>query len=283
MYCRGKIMVKNLILVATCSLFLVIAQGTHVCRADHNSDLIWAVNSGDTDKVVQLLAEGANPNYHTGRDRMTVLMLAAYKGKAEIVNVLLENKASVNEKANNGVTALLLAAGKNNVDVVKILLDKGSDTNIRVEKGHNAYEEALLRGYDEIADLLRSRTKGAANLQVRTLIGPVEEKQKCVPVLRSPEDGAEKVGCLKIRVEVSTAGESGDGKWAVLEKPISGWVPMKAVKKVLVSKAPNRPSPRRSSENIQEPSIREERDTSSGLSDLPASGSGGGEWWRRGQ
>jgi len=274
-------MTKTIMLAVTCSLLLLIAQGNHVCSADSNADLIAAINSGDAVKVTELLSGGADPNYRSSQAGMTVLMRAAYKGNAEIVNLLLEKGAKVNEKTDNGITALLLAAYNNHIEVVKLLLGKGSDANIRVEKGNNAFEVAALKGYEEVAKLLRVRTKGAADLQIKTVIAPLEEKQKCIPVMKSADEGSEKVGCLKAGVEVSTAGESGDNKWAILQKPVSGWVPMTAIRKVFVTKAQRKPSDQRSSESTERPASTRESGTNSGGSDLTSPGPRDGSWWRR--
>ena len=63
---------------------------------------------------------------------------------------------------------------------------------------------------------------------------------------------------MKEGVEVDTAGESGDKKWAMLQKPVSGWVPGDKLGRVLVSEVPTkRAAPRSSDEFVTSPSKNE--------------------------
>jgi ankyrin repeat protein len=62
---------------------------------------------------------------------MLPLHYAAGLGKAEIVAVLLANKADVDGKTGNGLTALSIVTRGSNMpmDVIRILLENGADPN----------------------------------------------------------------------------------------------------------------------------------------------------------
>ncbi len=270
---------KTKIFTAACALLLSIAHGINVSVADTSTDLFVAVMSGDATKVGQLLAGGADPNFRA-QGGVTPLMGAALGGNAEIVTLLLDKGADINAKTKDGFTALMFAATKGHKEVTQLLLDKGADANIRASSGFNAFQMAASGSHEEVAELLQPRTKGADSVRIKTVVGPLEGKQKCLPVTKSPDEVSEKVACLKAGVEVSTAGESGDGKWAILQKPASGWVPMTAIRKVFVTQAQTKHAAPRSSRGTGAPSSAGESGISS--KDMPETPRGmGGESWRR--
>jgi ankyrin repeat protein len=75
----------------------------------------------DKDIVKLLIDNGANVN-DTDRDGFTALMHAAKKGDKDIVQLLLENGADTNIESNNGKTALSLALHNKHEDMVEFIL-----------------------------------------------------------------------------------------------------------------------------------------------------------------
>ena len=51
------------------------------------------------------------------------------QGKAGIVELLLKNKANIEDSRNDGATALTIACQTSNASIVKILLAHGADPN----------------------------------------------------------------------------------------------------------------------------------------------------------
>ncbi len=89
-----------------------------VTRGPRNPDLeLRLVHSPDL--VMELLANGANPNVQNN-DGLTSLMIAASRGLTEIVKTLLAHGANVNLKANFGLTVFNVARGD---EVIKAIRD----------------------------------------------------------------------------------------------------------------------------------------------------------------
>ena len=78
--------------------------------------------SGDTAKVGQLLATGADPNVR-GQAGLTPLISAALGGKADIAKLLVDKGVDVNAKSDNGMTPLMVAASQGHKEVAQLLLD----------------------------------------------------------------------------------------------------------------------------------------------------------------
>jgi len=85
-----------------------------------NAKIIEAVKDNQTNKVRFLLALGVNPNAKESSG-ITLLMLACAKSHLEIISLLLQHKASLYEKDNDGWTACKWAYFKNEQDVIMLL------------------------------------------------------------------------------------------------------------------------------------------------------------------
>ena len=73
----------------------------------------------------------------------TPLINAAYYGHPEVVTLLIEAKARIEHKDNNGWTALTYAAGRGREDCVRVLLDAGADKESNSkDTGRTAYSFA---------------------------------------------------------------------------------------------------------------------------------------------
>ena len=91
--------------------------------------LEWAARKGHAEVVKVLLDNRADANVSRHVDGVTPLYIAAQNGHTEVVKLLLNNKADVNASKHNGVTPLYLAAQNGHTQVVKLLLDNKADVN----------------------------------------------------------------------------------------------------------------------------------------------------------
>jgi len=169
--------IKVLLILLFVSNLELIAQkdGFELIRANDLIGLKNLINENDT-IINQKNKEG-----------FTLLILASYKGKNEIVDFLLKNGAEVNAISEMG-TALMAAVVINNTEIIKRLIDAGADVNLSdnaqrtalhlavqfrnkssVElllfynadktkidsKGKTAFEYAVFSGNNEIINLLK--------------------------------------------------------------------------------------------------------------------------------
>ena len=86
-------------------------------------------------------------------------MRACRKGFVDIVNVLLDHGAGMEEHDQYGATALIIASSEFKTQVVKCLIDRGSDPNATDRNGWTAFRWARSMGYVAVTKLLEPVTK----------------------------------------------------------------------------------------------------------------------------
>ena len=108
-----------------------------------------AVRAGKSADVRKHLEDGVNPNQKIGGDYP--LLFAVHAGY-EIVKLLIDHKANVNVKSEDGKTPLHIAAVGGCDDVVRLLITAGSDVNSTDNYGHTPLFNAAanVSSYDMI-------------------------------------------------------------------------------------------------------------------------------------
>ena len=124
--------------------------------------LMWASSYGHTEVVRLLLDKGAavDEKGKYGMTGMTALMEASDSGHTEVVQLLLAKGAAVDEKNKWGVTALFFSSEKGHTEMVQLLLDKGAALDEKDRFGMTALMYASDRDDREVMRLLLD--KGAA-------------------------------------------------------------------------------------------------------------------------
>lgn len=87
----------------------------------------------------------------------TALIMAAQKGHAEIVRLLLTKGASIDMQTSDGKTALMKALEKADTEMAKLLLANGADSNVTTMKGTPLLQIAALGDHVDIVDILLAR------------------------------------------------------------------------------------------------------------------------------
>jgi ankyrin repeat protein len=130
----------------------------HVARAEHAAVAGQDdANSGPSPAPPASLHTLINSKDQHGQ---TGLMVAAMRGRTEVVRVLVENQAELNHTAKYHLTALMLAVINRHPDIVRILVAAGADREI-CGAGAPGFADltalalAERAGYDEIVKILQ--------------------------------------------------------------------------------------------------------------------------------
>ena len=119
----------------------------HLARA--TADFIKANN--DTE-ALRLLKEGVDPNYKDIYGN-TLIMVAIYCKRFEIVQYLSAHGASLNIKNEAGATPLFGAVDVGDIQTVVYLINKGANVNSQKEDGTTPLMVAVFRRHIDIAKL----------------------------------------------------------------------------------------------------------------------------------
>ena len=121
----------------------------------NKSGALALVAAGNHTEILEILLNGGANVNERNSEGITALMAASASGNIASINLLYSRHASVNEKANNGVTALILAVGGNKYNAVKQLLLLGANPNVEDENGRTPLKLAELTGNKDIVSLLK--------------------------------------------------------------------------------------------------------------------------------
>ncbi len=110
-------------------------------RVHEIADLIEAVDAGDLDRVETILASGVDVNGRMN-DGWFPLLVAAV-GTIEVVRVLVENHADVNQADEVGYTPLHRAAAHGREDVVELLGRHGASAGRANASGQTPIDLAV--------------------------------------------------------------------------------------------------------------------------------------------
>ncbi len=120
--------------------------------------LMHAAHAGHVEAVKVLIAAGADVNAKSPQG-WTALAKAAYNGEtergyAEVIEVLADAGASLDERIFFGITPLMLAAGGGDAPVVEWLINAGADVLAANEGGRTARMMANDKFYVDVINLL---------------------------------------------------------------------------------------------------------------------------------
>ncbi|HKA22456.1 MAG TPA: ankyrin repeat domain-containing protein [Blastocatellia bacterium] len=114
---------------------------------DLTADLLYASHMRSEDLVQLVLKRGADPNART-RYGGSILVDAAFSGpdQYEIVKLLLDAGAEINQTSASGWTALMAVIWRGTARTTNLLLQRGADINMRSQDGRTALILAVSRG-----------------------------------------------------------------------------------------------------------------------------------------
>ncbi len=96
-------------------------------NGEMNSRFIESVSANDTQKALSLIKLTPNINYQNSK-KWTPLMLASKRGNVEIVKALISSKAKLNIRNQHGETAYEQAKIKGHDQIARLLIQAGAKT-----------------------------------------------------------------------------------------------------------------------------------------------------------
>lgn len=126
------------------------------------TEWLEGIERGDVAQLGRLLSSGADVN---ARDRygQTGLMIAAGRGKADVLRLLIDRGAALDQTAKFGLSAVMLAVINGHVEIVRMLVQAGARLDLRGTgapgfSGKSAADLAAERGEPAMAEALRGTT-----------------------------------------------------------------------------------------------------------------------------
>jgi ankyrin repeat protein len=152
-------MKSALLLVATLFWFTTAALAQTPTPAQ---SLKKAVLKSDLATAEALLKSGTDPNTPieiVPGSATTYLITAATNNSLDLVKLLLQSKAQVNQVDAFKTTALMTAASKGNAAMVTLLLASGADARAKDDDGKDALALAKESGNAAVVALLEAKLK----------------------------------------------------------------------------------------------------------------------------
>ena len=119
-------------------------------------ELVYAIETHNTNSFKDLGGVTmADLNFECQEDGMVPLMIAAAKGSAQFIQLMLQNpRIDINKTDNFGVNSFWIAAYYGNAAAMAVLAEAGIDTLSSNENGTNALHLAAKSDYRQITKLL---------------------------------------------------------------------------------------------------------------------------------
>jgi ankyrin repeat protein len=166
-----------------------------------------AIEAGKLSAAKKWLDEGLHPDFVADRIG-TGLMIAAWEGNIEMMELFFSRGATVNATNANGEQALMHAAWRGRLEAVRWLLDRGAQIN-RPGLQWSALHYAVFNGHDQVARLLIAR---GADINARSTNGST-------PLMMAAREGRDDLARLLLERGADTTVENDWGEdafvWAM--------------------------------------------------------------------
>lgn len=222
----------------------LISRGADVTVRDLDGDspAFLAALRGDLEIIKMLRKAGADLEAAGGRNKVSLLTIAAEKGDLKVVEYLIDQRVDVDQEGIDGDTAVFVASssGSENLDILKALRVAGADLSVPSSKEkYTALHAAIITGRTETAIYLieqgadpSARTASGntpafeasvkGNLEVVQAIGraggdleTARGPSSVTPVAAAAAYGFEEVVAFLVNSGVETGARDGTGRTAL--------------------------------------------------------------------
>lgn len=119
-------------------------------------NLVTYAGRGDAEIVTAFLEAGMSANVVRPSDGWSPLIAACFYKRSDVVQLLLDQQATVNLQDKYGRTALMQATVMGAEDIVTLLLAYGANPNLQDVNGRTALMESYSKQYAQIAEILKN-------------------------------------------------------------------------------------------------------------------------------
>ncbi len=146
--------------VEVATLLIEAGAETEARDTDDGTPLHQAARNDRVGMAALLLDAGADISARARTEGLTPLHAAAHSNASGIIELLARSGVDIDEKLPSGLTPLSHAVGNANAGAVRTLVELGADVNGAPDVDpvfpSTPLEEAIARGLEEIADILRA-------------------------------------------------------------------------------------------------------------------------------
>jgi uncharacterized protein len=138
----------------------LIQEGADVDELDDHQDapLVMAAYQGHVEVLQLLLEAGADVKAVDPEMRATALHAAAYAGRTDAARLLIQYGIDIDRQGPyNGYTALHDAIWQNHVATAQVLIEAGANLSLKSNAGETPLDLARARGRREISALLERK------------------------------------------------------------------------------------------------------------------------------
>ncbi|XP_011408342.2 PREDICTED: uncharacterized protein LOC100639549, partial [Amphimedon queenslandica] len=139
----------------------------HLQNRKGSNALMVAAFSGCLEAVELFITKGVNYT-HQREDGVTAFMLACQKGHIEIAELLLTHEIDPNITNKEGTNAFILACNSGHTPIVKLLLARNVNPNVSNLNGWNALMCASANGHARIVELLLTETAVVVDINTKS-------------------------------------------------------------------------------------------------------------------
>jgi hypothetical protein len=162
-------------------LFLKYGAAVNFQNRFHEQAVMLAVWKGRREAAGWLVLHGAQVNREG--NEWSALHYATFAGHTELARFLIENKADVNARSNNGSTVLMMAAREGREKIASLLIEHGAIRTAKNDWGEDALTWAMRNGNLTIAKMITTEEEFA-----QAAVAPREKWGEADTTIAAPDE-----------------------------------------------------------------------------------------------